>query len=194
MKRLLTFALAAAAAGCGEPDLTVQVSLDGEPVAGLPVWLLPYDRAALLDSLVQESDEPEPAIPAPMIAELDLLRRSERQAGGDTTAAVLHQRRVALEARIDSIRAARTAWRDRVYAPFDSLARLREGELGIGARSDTTDASGIARLPAGEGRFWVWAVYVVPEGSLEWNVPVALRGDTASVWLTRENAAERRLY
>lgn len=195
MKPCWAFAVAVlAAAGCGEPQLTVRASLDGRPVADLPVWLLPYDRAALLDSLVQESDEPEPAIPAALIAELDTLRQREVAAVGDTLLAPLRARRRAIEARIDSIRTARRAWREQVHAPFDSLARVREGEAGHPSRADTTDAAGRAALPGGEGRFWLWAVYVVPEGVLEWNLPLTLRGDTATVALTRENATERRFH
>jgi hypothetical protein len=193
MKRLL-LALALVAAGCDDPPVVVEASLDGEPLAGLPVWLLPYDRVALVDSLVQESDEPEPAIPAELVAALDTARERERRAAGDTLLAGLRARRQGLEARVDSIRVARRDWRDRVYAPLDSLARHREGELGVPARSDSTDARGIVRIPAGEGRFWVWSVYVLPEATLEWSVPVAVLGDSATVRLTRETARERRFY
>lgn len=193
MKRLL-LALALVAAGCDDPRVVVEASLDGEPLSGLPVWLLPYDRVALVDSLVQESDEPEPAIPAELVAALDTARALERQAQGDTLLAQRRAHRRMLEVRVDSIRAARRAWRDRIYAPLDSLARAREAELGTSARSDTTDARGRASLPADEGRFWVWSVYVLPEATLEWSVPVAVRGDSAAVGLTRESARERRVY
>jgi hypothetical protein len=195
MKRRWTFAVAVlAAAGCGEPQLTVRASLDGEPVADLPVWLLPYDRTALLDSLVQESDEAEPAIPASWVAELDTLRRREASAAGDTVLAPIRARRHAVEARIDSVRAARRVWRERVHAPLDSLAAERMAELGRSARADTTGADGTARLSAGEGRAWIRAVYVLPEAVLEWNVPVTPQGDSTTVALTRENATERRFH
>lgn len=193
MKRLL-LVLSLAAAGCSDSQVVAEVSLDGEPLAGLPVWLLPYDRVALRDSLVQESDEPEPAIPAALIARLDTVRARAEGAAGDTLITELRAERRALEARIDSIRTARREWRDRVYAPLDSLARERESELGTGPRSDTTDARGRASFPADEGRHWVWSVYVLPEATLEWSVPVVLRGDSAHVELTRENARERRFH
>ena len=194
MKRLLLLPLVVATAACGDSHVVVQATLDGEPLAGIPVWLLPYDRMALRDSLVQESDEPEPAIPAELIQELETVRAREAGGAADTLLAQVRLQRRTLEARIDSIRVARQEWRDRVYAPLDSLARLREGELGVSARSDTTDARGTARLPADEGRFWVWSVYVLPESALEWNVPVQVRGDSARVELSRDNARERRFY
>jgi hypothetical protein len=65
--------------------------------------------------------------------------------------------------------------------------------MGAAAAVDTTDARGVARVAA-EGRVWVWASYVLPDVTLEWNIPVTVRGDSAVVELTRENAKERRFY
>jgi hypothetical protein len=193
MKRVL-LGLVLTVAACGESRVIAEVSVDGTPVAGLPVWLLPYDRVALVDSLVQESDEPEPAIPATLLEELESVRAGAASAEGDTLVAELRARRRALEARVDSIRLARRAWRDRVYAPLDSLAREREGAHGVRARSDTTDARGRARVPAEEGRYWLWSVYVLPESTLEWSVPVVLRGDSVTVRMERGTARERRVH
>jgi hypothetical protein len=193
MKRLV-LALALAAAGCNGSQVVVEASLDGEPVAGLPVWLVPYDRAALLDSVVQELDQPEPVVPAELAAAIDSLRRREEGTQNDSLRLVLAGRRRALEARVDTLRVARRIWRDDVYATFDSLARAREATPGSGARNDTTDARGRARIPADEGRYWVWSAYVLPDATLEWNVPVTVRGDSAVVRLTRENARPRRFY
>jgi hypothetical protein len=193
MKRLL-LVLALLGAGCRDSQVIAEVALDGEPIAGLPVWLLPYDRIALVDSIIEAADEPEPAIPAELVAEIEAARSREAAAAGDTLLAPLRANRLALEARADSIRVARAAWRDRVYAPVDSVVRAREEAIGTGARSDTTDARGRARFGADEGRFWVWSVYVLPESTLEWSVPVVVRGDSARTQLTRENARERRIY
>ncbi|HEU0014032.1 MAG TPA: hypothetical protein VFQ45_10135, partial [Longimicrobium sp.] len=85
-------------------------------------------------------------------------------------------------------------WRERVFADFDSLARAKEAEAGAGSAVDTTDASGVATLGADEGRRWIWAVYVLPESTLEWHLPVTVRGDSTVVRLTRENAKERPFY
>jgi hypothetical protein len=99
-----------------------------------------------------------------------------------------------VQKQVDSIRVARREWRRRVFAPFDSLAEARMAELGATASVDTTDARGVAHVAAGEGRSWVWAAYVLPDVTLEWNVPVTVRGDSTTVELTRKNARERRFY
>ena len=197
MKRLLLLAACVAAAGCSDSKVVVRATLpeNGGPVADLPVWVLPYDRQALMDSLAEDAGQPEPAIPAPLLTQLEGLMARERQlapAGGPPLAQVRAQR-TALQKQVDSIRVARRQWREEVFADFDSLASAREAELGATASVDTTDARGIAEI-AGEGRVWIWAAYVLPDVTLEWNVPVTIRGDSTTVNLTRENARERRFY
>jgi len=198
MKRLLLLAACVAAAGCSDSKVVVRATLaeNGEPVADLPVWVLPYDRQALMDSLAREAGEPEPAIPAPLLTQLEGLTARERQltASGDSALRQVRARREAVQKQVDSIRTARRAWRERVFAPFDSLASERQAELGVAASVDTTDARGVARIPASEGRAWVYAAYVLPDVTLEWNLPVTVRGDSTGVRLTRSNARERRFY
>lgn len=198
MKRLLLLAACLAAAGCSDSKVVVRAALaeSGQPVADLPVYLLPYDRQALMDSLAEEAGQPEPAIPAALVTQLESLNATERQlaARGDSTVRRIRAQRAAVQAQIDSIRVNRLRWRQRVFEPFDSLAQARMAELGASAASDTTDASGVARIKADEGRFWIYASYVLPDVTLEWNVPVTVRGDSTVVRLTRENATERRFY
>lgn len=198
MKRLLLLCAAClAAAGCSDSKVVVQATLaSGEPVADLPVWVLPYDRQALMDSLAEDAGEPEPAIPAELVTQLESLTAREGQlaAAGDSTLPRIRAQRAAVQKQVDSIRVARREWRERVFAPFDSIAEAKEAELGAGAAVDTTDARGLATLPAGEGRFWIWAAYVLPDVTLEWNVPFTVRGDSTAVELSRENAKERRFY
>ena len=198
MKRLLLMAACAAAAGCSDSKVVVHASLaeNGEPVADLPVWVLPYDRQALMDSLAEEAGEPEPAIPAPLVTQLEGLTARERQlaAAGDPRLPAFRAQLAAVQKQVDSIRVARRRWREHTFADFDSLAEARQAELGATASVDTTDARGVARISAGEGRVWIWAVYVLPDVTLEWNVPVTVRGDSTTVDLTRENAKERRFY
>jgi hypothetical protein len=198
MKRLLLMAACLAAAGCSDSKVVVQASLaeNGEPVADLPVWVLPYDRAALMDSLARESGQPEPAIPAELLTQLQSLSERERQlaARGDSSFTAARAQRAAVQRQIDSIRVARRRWRTRAFADFDSVARVKQSELGATAAVDTTDARGFARIAADEGRVWIWASYVLPDVTLEWNVPVTVRGDSTVVRLTRENAKERRFY
>ncbi len=94
----------------------------------------------------------------------------------------------------DSLRLLREAWSDEAFADADAvfLARLRAS--GLEARTDTTDASGVARdnLKVQPGRYWVHARYEMPFTELYWNVPVQVeRGDPVQVRLTRANAQER---
>lgn len=198
MKRLLLLAACLAVAGCSDSKVVVRASLaeGGQPVADMPVYLLPYDREALMDSLAEASGEPEPAIPAALVTQLESLTAREAQlaAAGDSTIRQVRAQKSAVQAQVDSIRANRRRWRQRTFADFDSVAQARVNELGAGTAADTTDTQGVARLPAGEGRFWIYAAYVLPDVTLEWNVPVTVRGDSAVVRLTRENARERRFY
>jgi hypothetical protein len=198
MKRLLLLAACLAAAGCSDSKVVVRASLAeaGEPIVDLPVFLLPYDRQALMDSLAESSDEPEPMIPSALITQLESLNARERQlaAAGDSTIRQVRAQRAAVQARMDSIRVNRRRWREQTFADFDSVADMKMTELGMTAATDTTDARGTASIAADEGRFWLYAAYVLPDVTLEWNVPVTVRGDSTVVRLTRENAKERRFY
>lgn len=198
MKRLLLLAACLAAAGCSDSKVVVRASLAeaGEPIVDLPVFLLPYDRQALMDSLAEASGQPEPAIPAALVTQLESLNARERQlsAAGDSTIRQVRAQRAAVQAQLDSIRVNRRRWRERAFADFDSVAQAKMAELGTGAATDTTDAQGVARISADEGRFWLYAAYVLPDVTLEWNLPVTVRGDSTVVRLTRENARERRFY
>lgn len=198
MKRLLLLAACLAAAGCSDSKVVVRASLAeaGQPVADMPVFLLPYDRQALMDSLAEASDEPEPTIPSALITQLESLSARERQiaAAGGAEVRLVRAQRAMVQARLDSIRVNRRRWRQEVFADFDSVADNKMAELGATAATDTTDRQGMASIAADEGRFWLWAAYVLPDVTLEWNVPVNVRGDSTVVRLTRENAKERRFY
>jgi hypothetical protein len=148
-----------------------------------------------MDSLAEEAGDPEPGIPAPLVTQLEGLTARERelQAAGDPRLPAFRAQRQAIQRQVDSIRVARRKWREQTFADFDSLADARQAELGATAAVDTTDAQGVARVSA-EGRVWVWATYVLPDVTLEWNLPVTVRGDSAVVELTRQNAKERKFY
>jgi hypothetical protein len=198
MKRLLLLAACLAAAGCSDSKVVVRASLAeaGEPVADLPVFLLPYDRQALMDSLAKAADQPEPTIPSALVTQLESLTARERQLGaaGSAEVRLVRAQRAAVQAQLDSIRVNRRRWRQNVFADFDSVAAFKMAELGVTAATDTTDTQGVASIAADEGRFWIYAAYVLPDVTLEWNVPVTVRGDSTVVRLTRENAKERRFY
>jgi hypothetical protein len=198
MKRLLLLAACLVAAGCSDSKVVVRAELaeGGQPVADMPVFLLPYDRLALMDSLAEAAGQPEPAIPAALVTQLESLNARERQlaAAGDSTVRRVRAQKAAVQAQVDSIRVNRRRWRERTFADFDSVAAAKVAELGASTASDTTDARGTASISADEGRFWLYAAYVLPDVTLEWNVPVTVRGDSTVVRLTRENARERRFY
>ena len=105
MKRLLLLAACLAAAGCSDSKVVVRASLAeaGEPIVDLPVFLLPYDRQALMDSLAEASDDPEPTIPSALITQLESLNARERQlsAAGDSAVRVVRAQRAAVQARVD---------------------------------------------------------------------------------------------
>lgn len=198
MKRTLLFvAVSLTAAGCSDSRVIVRADLakGGEPITDMPVYLLPYDRVALMDSLEKASDTTEPTIPAELLQQLQRLN-APAKAPGDSAARLAAAQKRQIQARIDSIRGRRRAWRDEVFAPFDSLAKNKGAELGIAAAADTTDKTGRAAVPADAGTYWVYASYVLPGSTLEWNIRVKLPEgqDSIVVPLNRANAKERPFY
>jgi hypothetical protein len=194
MKRSLVVLVFMAAAACDAgPKVVVRAEVDGRPVADLPVRLLAYDRQAILDSIAEAREEPEPRIPQEVLQRLSAVQAEEarlRQTG-DTALARVRAERQALLARVDTLRKARAAWLEEIREPFEEAARERGG--GSGEPADTTDAAGRAEMEAGAGRWWLVARYVLPQTVLEWQVPVNLRGDSAVVTLSRENATSEPL-
>jgi hypothetical protein len=190
-------ALALAVAACGaENNVVVRASLDqagAQPVPDLPVHLLPYDRAAILDSLAAEGDS-LPEIPA---GASDSLRSLQAEANrvkprGDSAVARVEARRTALVARLDSVRKAREQWLEDHRKDFEKAAERAAG--GQAEQSDTTDSAGRAAFGAEPGRWWVTASYVLPDRVLEWSVPITARKDSMVVRLRPSNAKERPFY
>ncbi|HEX8693139.1 MAG TPA: hypothetical protein VF746_12005 [Longimicrobium sp.] len=189
-------ALAALAACGGGPKVVVHAALDGQPVADLPVRLLPYDREAVLDSLAGERGDTIPEVPQELLQRLSALQAREAQLRqrGDTVPAAVRAERQALLARADSLRKARAAWLEKIREPYEEAVEKAAAAAGTGEKADTTDAAGRAELEAGElAKGWLVATYVLPETVLEWEVPVTLRGDSTVVRLTRRNAREEPL-
>src|SRR4051794_40584803 len=94
MKRsvwVLAVLVAAPACGGGE-NVVLRASLDdagAQPVADLPVRLLPYDRQAILDSLARANESPEPTLPRDAMDRLRSLQAEEARGKprGDSAAA-----------------------------------------------------------------------------------------------------------
>lgn len=94
--------------------------------------------------------------------------------------------------RSDSMRIQIDNWADEAFAGAFDVFAAKQRAAGLQAVVDTTDASGVVRLQAAPGNYWVHARYELPYSELYWNVPVTLvRGDPTQLRLTRENAEER---
>lgn len=188
---LLLVALAACDDG---PRVVVRASLDGRPVADLPVTLLPYDRDALQDSLRATDESDAAQLPQELlrdVAKLDsTIQRTPRDSAGTLRADSLRARRDSLAARADS---AARAWEARLLHRADSLGRLRAEAEERSPAADTTDASGRASLPAEPGQVWLRARYVLPDAVMEWNVPVTLPAGQDSLAAVLDETNGRRL-
>lgn len=179
VRKSLPLGAALLLAACADPEVVVEVVAAGaegaapEPVARLPVRLLPYDRETILDSL-RAAAPPEPVIPPELRAQaradslaetlgiLEARHREVKQTGGPLPA---RDRR-----RLDSLRLAREAWADAAFASFPERARARLAALRRPALADTTGPDGLARFRAPRGRWWVHARW----RGREWNVPVVV--------------------
>lgn len=201
MKRNLVPIAALLLAACGtDPQVVVRASLDegSQPIADLPVRLLPYDRAEVLDSLARAYGRPEPRIPQELIqrmADTSSAPITLPVAEGDTTPARVLTREQ-LRPYLDSLRTEQRRWADSAYAGYDEAVRERVAALARGERADTTDATGTARIQASDGSWWVWAQYTTADRQLDWVVPVELEegGDSAVVALTPANAKVRPFF
>lgn len=182
---------------CGDPKVVVRARLDGRPVADLPVRLLSYDWASIRDSLGRASKVPEPTFPQELIQQVRALDAEAAAARlrGDTAMMRVAALRDSVRARVNAIRAARSAWANKAYTRLDSAIIKRTTSTGRFETADTTDASGRAELGADKGEFWVSALYTLPYSQLEWSVPVRVTDgqDSVVVELSRRNAKERPL-
>lgn len=72
---LSVFASSFMLVACGGGELTLQVLAEGgdelQPVADLPIELLPFDRDSLFAELAADADSPEPQVPADLRQEFD---------------------------------------------------------------------------------------------------------------------------
>jgi len=201
MKRsvwVLALLVSAGACGGGE-NVVVRASLgEGQPVADLPVRLIPYDRQGILDSLAAAEESPEPHLPKDALEQLRRLQAEEaraRQQGDAAGVARIGAQRRGYLAQLDSVRKARAKWLDDRREAFEESAKDRNAK-GFPEKSDTTDARGRAAFAADEGRWWAVAQYVLPDEILEWSVPVRVHADRDStvVRLDRSNAKSEPFF
>ena len=201
MKRpLWAIALLVAAAACGDDqdNVVVRASLGpggSQPVAGLPVRLLPYDRRAILDSLAEESGDSMPAFPPDAMQRLRMLQAEAARVKpkGDTAVARVEAQRRAYLAQLGEIRKARQKWLDTQREDFERAVKERTSSPEM---TDTTDAQGRASFSVEEGTWWAVSSYVLPDAVLEWQRRVTLpkKGDSTVVNLTRARAREEPFF
>ena len=92
----------------------------------------------------------------------------------------------------DSVRIEQDNWADDAFVDFGTVATEALRTSGLDVVVDTTDASGISRIEAAPGTYWVHARYELPYTELYWNVEVTLdRAAPVELRLTRENALVR---
>jgi hypothetical protein len=192
---LWMFACAVAVAACGGgKNVVVRASMDdagGQPIADLPVTLVPYDQNAILDSIARDDSMPQPRLPKDAVARLRSLQADESavKAKGDTAGVRrIETERRAYLAQLDSVRKARAAWIKDVQDDYDSALKDWNPH-GYAVLTDTTDRRGRAPFGAEPGKWWVVARYVLPDAVLEWSVPVtAQKKDSVVVRLSPKNA------
>jgi hypothetical protein len=193
-------ALLVAAAACGgdHDNVVVRATLGpggSQPVAGLPVRLLPYDRRAILDSLAQESGDSMPAFPQGAMERLRTLQAEAARVKprGDTAVARVEAQRRAYLAQLDGIRKAREKW---LADRRDDFEKAVKDRTSTPEKADTTDVAGRASFSVDEGNWWVVSSYVLPDAVLEWQRRVTLpkKGDSTVVNLTRQRAREEPFF
>jgi hypothetical protein len=182
-------------AGCGTPETVVTLTVNGAPVRGQEVVILPYDRDSILSALAAQATTPQPD-PAPLVALLDSLRQAyavmtAAPAGDAKARRVLEARRAQLEPRVEVLRAAQHQWRDATYQGYDSITYAFTRRLARDPFTDTTESDGAVTLrPPHNGHWWVtvraWDA-ADPFSEWYWNLPLA--GD--SLHLTTANAQRR---
>jgi hypothetical protein len=194
----LALLVAAAACGGDNDNVIVRASLGpggSQPVAGLPVRLLPYDRRAILDSLAEESGDSMPAFPPDAMERLRMLQAEAARVKpkGDTAVARVEAERRAYLAQLDVIRKARLKWVEDKREDFEAAVKARTSDP---EQVDTTDAQGRASFAVEEGNWWVVSSYVLPDAVLEWQRRVTLpkKGDSTVVSLTRARAKEEPFF
>jgi hypothetical protein len=197
MKQSALVLLVLAAACDAGPRIVVRASLDGRPVADLPLLLLPYDREAIQDSLRREAEGDAPTLPQELLRELAGLDSALARPPTDSTAMArvdsLRQRRDRLAARLDSARIRLSEWEARLVARADSLGAATAESADRESAVDTTDAGGRAALAATPGTAWIRGSYVLTDAVVEWNVPVTLPAGQDSLVVHLDETNGRRV-
>jgi len=94
----------------------------------------------------------------------------------------------------DSIRIIREAWANDAFAEYDMAVVQRMDATGLDMVTDTTDATGVARVAVKPGTYWVYARMELVNTELYWNEMIEVtKGEPVVITLDRANAEERPL-
>lgn len=143
-----------------------------------------------LDSLPRNSPEHN-SLSARISRAADSLTMLEREVEGARVA--LDRARNQFVRRSDSLRTAVRQWEDSTYRGYDSIVRNLASARGREAVTDTTDATGWARLTLSRGRWWLYARAwdtSDPNAEWYWNIPV----DDDTVLLSSRTGERRPRY
>jgi hypothetical protein len=115
------------------------------------------------------------------------------QARSERARSVLARARANFVGRSESLRTAVRLWEDSTYRGYDSIVENLTKTRGLEPTTDTTDATGWARLSLPRGRWWIYARAwdtSDPNAEWYWNIPVT--GDT--VLLSSRTGHRRARY
>jgi hypothetical protein len=103
---------------------------------------------------------------------------------------ILDRARANFVSRSESLRSDVRQWEDSTYRGYDSIVENLTKARGLEAQTDTTDATGWARLSLPRGRWWIYAHAWNtndPNAEWYWNIPV-----TSDTVLLSSRTARRR--
>jgi hypothetical protein len=105
----------------------------------------------------------------------------------------LSRARSSFVSRTESLRTAIRLWEDSTYSGYDSIVENLAKARGMEPATDTTDATGWARLSLAPGRWWLYArAWDTSDPNSEWYWNVPLQGDT--VLLSSRTGRRRPRY
>lgn len=159
-------------------------------------WLAARDRLQEINQEIQQYS-PAEAQYRVLVQEFDRFDAQAREAERvkDSAFERFDSMQQAALADLEAFRAQVIAWEDEAFADFDLVIAQKVQASGLQVLTDTTDATGMARVPAAPGAYWVHARHPLATDELYWNLPITVeRGDPVEVHLTRSNAETRELF
>ncbi len=128
---------AIASAACGPTDVTINASMEVagaegtevRPLAEMEIQLLPFDRDAIFDSLAREASEPEPEIPADLLAAQTQVAEAQAEwQARESEWSLLREELLNLRAEMDRLNPAEAQYRVMFMEFEDNEQRLVQVE------------------------------------------------------------------